>query len=690
MRRFQALLLLAIAAASLWTGRSVAAPPSVPLNITASLAAETRAPAPGQTVTLAIVMNPEAGWHGYWVNPGDAGLGMDARWRVPSGASVGPLRYPVPSRLLIAGLMNHVYEGPYALLADLEVPSGMRAGDPLPIMLDARWLACTDEVCVPEEARLAIELVVGDGAIADSDRSRFDQWRAAMPRPLDVRGSYALSGNSVRIAIPYPEGASASAPWFYAATRDKLAYVGPQSVTRAGDRLIIETPAAPDATAQGALDGILVAGPGTAIALTALPGPVPAAGVPLDASNGAEGSGTAAAFLAILGGAVLGGLLLNIMPCVFPILSLKAIGLARAGAGAAEARSEALAYTAGTTLACLALGGVMLALRAAGESVGWAFQLQDSRVIALLFVLTVAITLNLAGLYALPMLDGGRQTMSGARGALLTGALAAFVATPCTGPFMAAAIGAALLLPWPLALSVFAGLGLGLALPFLLIAYIPALRARLPKPGRWMERMRRIMAVPMALTALALGWLLWRQGGGNGVLLALGLTAATVAVLVIVGVRQRGGRGVALSATLGAAALASGAAFATPLVVGASGGAVPGSALSGDRFDTAALDRLRREGKPVFLYFTADWCVTCKVNEANAIDRDSVRDSFRKAGVRVMVGDWTTGDAVITRFLESQGRSGVPLYLYYPAGGGAPRMLPQILTPALLAALPAA
>ncbi len=678
------LLLLFIAAASMWARPSWAAPQPMPLNIDASLAAETRAPAPGQTVTLAIVMKPKAGWHGYWLNPGDAGLGMEARWSVPAGASVGPLRYPVPSRLLIAGLMNHVYEGPYALLAELKVPAGVRAGDPVPILLDAKWLACTDEVCVPEEARLAIELVVGGGAIADADRNRFDGWRAAMPRPLDVTGTYALSGGTLRIAIPYPESAPASEPWFYAATRDKLAYTGPQGVTRAGDRLIIETPAAPGATTQGALEGVLAAGPDMAISLTASPGAVPPAGAPLNASAG----GGALSFLAILGGALLGGLLLNIMPCVFPILSLKAIGLARAGAGAAEARSEAVAYTAGTTLACLALGGVMLALRAAGESVGWAFQLQDSRVIALLFILMVAITLNLAGLYALPMLDGGRQARGGARGALLTGALAAFVATPCTGPFMAAAIGAALLLPWPLALSVFAGLGLGLALPFLLIAFVPALRARLPRPGAWMERMRRIMAVPMALTALALGWLLWRQGGFDGVLLALGLAAMTVVLALVAGRRQREGRGVAAPAMLGAAALAAGAIVLTPLVLGGSGATVPGSALSGDRFDAAALDRLRREGKPVFLYFTADWCVTCKVNEANAIERDAVRDSFRKAGVRVMVGDWTMGDADITRFLEAQGRSGVPLYLYYPKRGGEPRVLPQILTPALLAALP--
>lgn len=689
--RLHALVLLVTAALSLWASSSVAAPPSVPPsaplsappNIQPTLIVETRSPAPGQTVTVAILMQPRTGWHGYWLNPGDAGLGMDAQWRVPQGASVGALRYPVPSRLVIAGLMNHVYEGSYALLADLRVPADARPGDPMPVMLDAKWLACTDQVCVPEEARLAIELVVGDGTIADADRRRFDGWRAAMPRPLDVSGTYALTSGTLRIAIPYPGSASVSEPWFYAATRDKIAYPGPQSVTRAGDRLIIEAPAAANATAQGAVEGVLDVGSGTAIALTLRPGAVPPAGRALDAR-----SGEALPFLAILGGALLGGLLLNIMPCVFPILSLKAIGLVRAGAGASEARTEAVAYTAGTTLACLALGAVMLALRAAGESVGWAFQLQDSRVIALLLVLMVAITLNLAGLYALPMLDGGRQAKGGARGALLTGALAAFVATPCTGPFMAAAIGAALLLPWPLALGVFAGLGLGLALPFLLIAFIPALRARLPKPGAWMERMRRILAVPMALTALALGWLLWRQGGSAGVWLAVGLTLATGMLLVLVGRLQRRGRGVALASLLGTAAVAAGAILLTPLALGGSRAAMQGSAPVGERFDMAGLDRLRREGTPVFLYFTADWCVTCKVNEANAIDRDAVRDSFRKAGVRVMVGDWTTGNADITRFLESQGRSGVPLYLFYPKNGGEPRVLPQILTPALLAALP--
>ena len=399
-----------------------------------------------------------------------------------------------------------------------------------------------------------------------------------------------------------------------------------------------------------------------------------------------------APFIVALLLAVAGGVLLNVMPCVFPILSLKALSLARGGVSEAVARRDALAYAAGVVLVCTALGGTILLLRAGGAQIGWAFQLQDPRVITALLLLMTAIALNLAGLFevALPGGGGGQALagQAGAAGSFWTGALAAFVATPCAGPFMAGALGAALVLPPVAGLLVFAGLGIGLALPFVAIAFIPALRRRLPRPGPWMLTFRRILAVPMFATAAALAWVLGRQAGVPG--MTLGLAGALVLGLALwwLGLRQRGGGGtVLLPAAIGLAA-----AVAALLMVGRmpeanAAGAGASATLGAEPFSAARLAALQAAGKPAFVYFTADWCLTCKVNERGALASDAVAAAFKRAGVTVLEGDWTNGDAAITAFLDSRGRSGVPLYLFYGRDGSATE-LPQLLTTgALLAAV---
>src|SRR5690606_30894524 len=369
----------------------------------------------------------------------------------------------------------------------------------------------------------------------------------------------------------------------------------------------------------------------------------------------------------------------NLMPCVFPILSLKALTLARAGESEADARREGVAYTAGVVLACLALGALLLALRALGSEIGWAFQLQEPGVVVALLVLAVLITANFAGLYELPSLSFTRE--GGRASAFSTGLLAAFVATPCTGPFMAGAMGAALLLPWWQGLLLFAALGLGLALPFLLLGFVPPLRRMLPKPGKWMDTFKKVMAVPMGLTALALVWLSWRIGGTNFALLAGAIALAAVALLFVIGRRQQGGRPIAVTAVVGFVALALVAVFALPRAYSdapAGGGAE--SLIAATPFSEAALAEARASGQPVIVWFTADWCVTRKVNEGVAIEREATKAAFEKAGVKALVGDWTRRDPAITRFLTQHGAAGVPLYLWYPAGGEA-RQLPQVLTP---------
>jgi thiol:disulfide interchange protein/DsbC/DsbD-like thiol-disulfide interchange protein len=664
------------------------------INIIPTLHAESQAPAAGTTVMLAIAMEPKPGWHGYWINGGDAGITPRFDWSLPAGVTAGAARYPVPERLILFDLMNHVYEGPHAFLVPVTLPKNAALGSLVPIKLKAFYLACTDKICLPQDAELSIDLKVGNGAITQADRAKFDAWRAHLPRPIGADGVFETDAKSVRIAIPYPAGLSAQDLWYFAADDNLTSYNKPQKIARRGDTLYVELARNGDQIPQR-LNGLLAIGKDQGFAISAVPGRVSpltnALIIPADpkvakqtSQDGTSTDGTAAMallpFLYAFAGALIGGLLLNIMPCVFPVISLKAISLARAGGDERSVRSEAVFYSAGTILTCTALGAMLLILRSGGAAIGWAFQLQDPRVILFLLVLVCAITLNLLGVLHLrgTSMGDGLTRAGGRTGAFWTGALAAFVATPCTGPFMAAALGAALVLPAWAALAIFAGLGLGLAAPFLALGYWPALRSRLPRPGPWMVTFQRWMAVPMALTALALAWLLWRQSGPAGLLWGLGATVVTGLALFLWG-RQKNMRfsrlflaGASVSAIiLAAVSLPQGSESKVGMT-----GAIP--------FSEASLAKLRGEGKPVFLYFTADWCVTCKINETAAIDRTEVIEAFEAKGVTVMVGDWTAPDPAISRFLESQGRSGIPLYLVYRTGTKTPVILPQLLTPAML------
>ncbi len=644
-------------------------------HIQPRLIAESSTPAPGSTVTIAIHMRTEKGWHGYWSNPGEAGFAPRLTWALPRSVAIGTPEFPVPKTLIVGGLVNYVFDADHTLLIDLTLSRKLPRGTVIPVKLDAEWLACTDAICVPEKGSFATELTVGDGK--RDGAAAIDAFRSRLPAPLGVAATSALGKGVLRLAIPFPADTPITSPHFFPATRGLMFDAAPQKFSRADDRLIMDVSAPVDAA--GRVEGVLAIGNGRGLSISAEEGVVPTDGTPIEAAAG----GLATILLAI-GGAVLGGLLLNIMPCVFPIVSLKALSLARAGGDERAAKREALAYAGGVVLTCLALGGLVLGLRAAGTQVGWAFQLQDPRIVFLLLLLATAITLNLAGAFELRAFGGGGALAAkgGTQGSFWTGVLAAFVATPCTGPFMAAALGAALVLPVAAALAVFAGLGLGLAMPFLAIGFVPALRRLMPKPGQWMAKFQRFLAIPMGLTVVALLWLVYRQQGNVAGDFAL-LTVAIIGALALgTGVRQRKGEGLGIAIVLGAMLASGGLAIkADRMTANASRGAAA-VAFSADR-----LAALRAQGKPVFLYFTADWCLTCKVNEKSAIETDAVHDAFKAGGVIMMAGDWTSGDVAITRFLNEHGASGVPLYLYYPAGGGEPQKLPQILTPSLLTGL---
>ncbi len=641
---------------------------AAPTHIAAQLITEAPA-APGATATVAILMRPEKGWHGYWSNPGDAGLGMRLEWTIDDAKLDAPaLRYPVPDTLLVSGLMNHVFSHDYAVLAQLPVPKRACAGTVLPIRVRADWLACTLTICVPERAELSASLVVGSG----KPDPRFDAWRAALPAPLGATAHFSLSGQVLRIGIPLPASQPLDDPHVFVSEDQVTDYAAPQIFRRNGDLLIAELARSKRAAvAPSALSGVLRLNPvGDGLSMAAVPGPVPQGGDPL-AAHAAPG------LPALLLAALLGGLLLNIMPCVFPILSLKALSLARAGESEAEARAEGLAYAAGVITSCIALGAGLLALRAGGSEVGWAFQLQEPGVVAALLLLAAAITANLLGLFEFSI--PGFARTSAPQGAFATGMLAAFVATPCTGPFMAAAMGAALLLPVASALALFAALGLGIALPFLAIALMPALRRRLPRPGAWMAAFRRWLALPMGLTAAALLWLSSRLGGMEFAALAGLAVLALIGVLWVIGSRQRSGKAVPGLLGLAVVALFALAGAVLPLRASRPEAQAQG-VLPSQAFSEAALAAARASGKPVFAYFTADWCLTCKVNEGLAIEREATRDAFARAGVVVLRGDWTRRDPAITRFLTAQGAAGVPLYMWYPARSTAGQQLPQVLT----------
>lgn len=629
-------------------------------GIEPELVAEGAAP-PGGQVDLAIHMRPAPGWHGYWLNPGDAGLPMQVQWQLPAGFSAGPLRYPVPSRLEIAGLMNYVYERDYAVLVRLNVPRN--AAGNVQIRAAARWLACTDKICVPEQGELSLDVPVGAGT---PNRAQFDQWRRALAQPLASVGHFKMVGDKLQVAIPIPASVGVKHPYLFPITDGPVDYEAKQSFRRVGDTLVAELQSK-GPVPHGAFAGMLAFGDENGLEFNAVPGSVPSGGSEIG------GLGAKAILWAVLG-AILGGILLNLMPCVFPILALKALHLARAGGDFTEARRDAMAYTAGAIVGTGALGIALLLIRAGGDAAGWAFQLQDPRTIMLLLLLATVITANLLGVFELPVLGESARPAGG----FSTGALAAFVATPCAGPFLGAALGTALLLPPAGSVLVFAALGFGLALPFLLVALLPGLQKRLPKPGPWMDRLKRFLAIPMAATAVACLWLLQRLSGTQALVIGVAAVALLLVVAFLAGAKQRRGMGGLAVLTGGALAIAI-VALAVPFgssnSIEARAGAEPWSDLKVANYVAAH--------QPVFVYFTADWCLSCKVNEAAAIDRGEVRDAFKKAGVKVLVGDWTKSDPAITRFLEDRGRAGVPFYLWY-APGKEPEELPQILTPGML------
>ena len=687
-------------------------------HIRASLIASTEEPKPGSTVTIGIRFQPEAGWHGYWTNPGDSGLPPQVEWSAPAGLKFGRLEHPAPTILRVAGINSFVHAGEHVLLSSARIPASIAPGTKIPIKAALNWLACSDSLCVPERATIEMQLTTGDGA-PGSATTAIGRAQGAIPRTVAATGSYELKEGKLAFTLPAGTDLSLTKTRFFPDENGLFdASTSRTSIMDGKERLTVVASGQPSSIISGVLsDGrrayrVRFARMSSAAAkdlpideAAALASPsdqaAPATsqivateednfGASIDAERASpaaqpygELSSLTSILIAFLG-ALAGGLLLNLMPCVFPILSLKALSLARSTKSERDARREALGYTSGALLGTGLLGLTVVVLRAAGVEVGWSFQLQNPLFILFLLLLTFGIALNFAGLFELPAIATDTRTPDSSMSASVgTGALAAFIATPCSGPFMAAALGAAMFLPTAGAMLVFLGLGLGLALPFLLIAYIPATRRFLPKPGAWMVTFRRVLAVPMFITAVALLWLLGRQAGPQSMAIAAALAMILGVGSWWVGLRQYQGRSRSWLPLAPATVVAVLIAFAAPPSTLAASAAAAAKVKGTEPFSEARLTELRRAGVPVFVDFTADWCLTCKVNERVAIDRESTQAAFRRAGVVTLEGDWTNGDPAITRFLARNGRNSIPFYLFI-GPGQQPQVLPQILTPSML------
>ena len=702
MRALTTPILLLAAAISLLAAPVYAEPVQAD-HVSVELIAENTSFAPGGENWVGLRIAPEQGWHVYWRNPGDTGLPTSLSWILPTGIEAGDPQWPYPQLEVTGDIVNYGYERETLLPVALKIPADFSAATTLNLQAKARWLVCKD-ICIPGSADLSLAWpATAAGQVPQADphwRELFASARAALPQPApaDWKLQFAAHGGDFSLSVAGAQFSADGGIAFFPYSNTLVRHSAPQRVAnrlQQGQSTLRLSQALSTnfVKAPSEVEGVLVVHDGDAVKaweIRAKPGTVTP--VPLSAASSLHPQGAAAAsagFLKVMLLALLGGLVLNLMPCVFPVLSIKALSLVEArGAVARHQRGHALAYTAGVLLMFAALAGLLMGLRSAGEAVGWGFQLQQPVFVAALVYLFFAMGLSLSGLVQFgTRLMGLGQTLAsgrGYRGSFFTGLLAVAVASPCITPFVGTALGYALSQPGIVAFSVFLVLGLGLALPFLLIGFFPRLGAFLPKPGHWMETFRQAMAFPLYLTAVGLLWVLG------------GLTDRGSMALVLVGVvllafalwlwNRPGSVAVFFKTLALAGALALlGLPQLRTVHAAAPVAAAPGTEQPGtpEPWSAQRVEELRAQGRTIFVNFTADWCVTCKFNEHVALRADSVAKAFADNGVVWLEGDWTRGDPDITEVLERFGSPGVPLYLVYPKGG-EPKVLPQNLTPSIV------
>lgn len=649
-----------------------------------SLVADSAAVAPGETFRVGLRLRLAPGWHSYWRNAGDAGAPTEITLHLSENATAGPIAWPAPERIVYGPLVNFGYTGEVLLPIEVRVPATAQPGEAFRVESEATWLVC-EQVCIPEEGAFALTLPVAPRAVSSPTMAPlFEAEAARLPRPAPWRAEAGQTGRQASLTVagpglapglvqdafffPHAPGAMENTAPQPLSWRDGALTLGIRLVEGQRPQALDGTVVLRDAGGQRAAFDVSAAMVGPAATAPALP------------------FGQAILF------ALLGGLILNLMPCVFPVLAMKAMALARlSGEAKRDVRLHAASYTAGVLASFAAIGGGLIALRAGGTAAGWGFQFTEPAFVAGMAWLMLAVALNLAGVFRMGGPVGAGQGLAargGHAGAFFTGTLAVLLATPCTAPFMAAALGAAMAMPPAMTMGVFLALGLGLAAPYALLGVFPGAARALPRPGPWMERLRQALAFPMLGAAAWLVWVLAQGSGPDGVLTALAGGVVLAAGLWALGLAQREGAG------RGAIAgrVAAGAAVLALLALLPRLSAAPASAADlapgTEPWSAARVEQLRAEGRPVFVNATAAWCITCQVNERVALRSAPVQEQFAIRGIAYLKADWTRGDPAIGALLRAHGREGVPLYLYWPRGAAEPVVLPQLLTEgSVLAAL---
>ena len=678
-------LILAAALVAAGATAALATPaPASPL-VRVELLAETQSIAAGRTFWIALRQEITPGWHTYWMNPGDAGEPPRIEWTLPAGFTAGEIQWPPPERIAAGPAMSYGYSREVVLPIAVTAPPGLGPGARVTLRGQASWIVC-EKTCIPEEAAIALTLPVTATTPAPDPRGAplIAAARRAVPAPSPWPASFVATPERVTFAIAARglDAQRVSEAWFYPARWGAIEHAAPQRwrIDDAGLTLEVARGPLPEAVA-GPVEGVLVVS-------ERLDSGIAHQAFTVRAEPRAAGPGLSLLQAAAL--ALAGGLVLNLMPCVLPVLSVKALGLVRHASGRRAAlRVHGLAYTGGVLVSFALVAGTLLGLRAGGQQLGWGFQLQSPVFVTLLAYVLFVMALNLSGVIVVgARWTGAGQALAarpGYSGSFFTGALATVAATPCTAPFMSAALGYAVTQPWTSALLVFEALGLGLALPYLLLTLVPAWQRLLPAPGSWMVRLEQLLAFPLYASVAWLVWVVSQQAGPSGVAAAL---AGLVLIAFAVGLsrisRAAGGRWrrVATASVVALGVAAIGAPALDSLVdtrAAARGARAEGGAW--EPFSPQRLAELRAAGTPVFLNVTAAWCLTCLVNERVALRSSAVTDAFVRKGVVRLKADWTTRDPAITRVLGSFERNGVPLYLLYPPGPAAePIVLPQILT----------
>lgn len=657
----------------------------------AQLLSERQDLVPGQTFHMALELTLKPHWHSYWLNPGDAGLPTVIQWDLPKGISIGPIEWPTPHVIPLGELTNYGYEGTTLYPVTVKVAKDFQGLGPVKLQAHANWLVC-ESICVPDEASLSITLAAKPAGVPPqvdaAGKKAIDATLADLPRAVPVsqlQGAFTLADGQTKFSftgsVVKQMAALGNNIYFFPQDSGAVKHSAPQKISTGPDGFTLWTQ--PGFRAErGKLKtprGILVAGKGKerqayAVTLQQTGTPLPGAGADTPPVAKAKPASTGGLWQAMLF-AVLGGMILNLMPCVFPVLSMKVLGFVNAAqAEQKEHRTQGLLFGTGVLVSFWVLAGILLALKSGGAQIGWGFQLQSPVFVTAMATLFFVIGLNLAGLFEIGgswTATGGSLTKgNGAVPAFFTGVLAVLVASPCTAPAMGVALGYTLGQSTLVTLAVFTALAVGFALPFVLLSIFPAWLNALPKPGPWMGRFHQFLAFPMFAATL---WLVWVLGGLGGMMamVAMGLLLIAFAIWAAKG----GWLGKALAA-LGVIA-----------AIWAFHHAVSGNdatALAPEPWSVEKVAELQAQNRTIFVDFTADWCLTCQFNKKTSLHSQQVADAFAKYNVAYLQADWTKRDAKIAQELAKHGRAGVPMYLVYAPGNADPVLLPELLTPKIV------